>query len=106
MRRNLTRKSNRNTFVNVVVVERAWGGPEEGGWSYESERRVVVSKRTRAAHAEKLAARWAKVLKRRRVGDDSRFPLTHLNWEDARNSRVQTSQYPARNEVFPHKYYE
>jgi len=41
------------TFVNVYEVDRAYGGPEEGGWWYDCGR-LVLSRQVTTADAESV----------------------------------------------------
>jgi hypothetical protein len=43
------------TFVNVYEVDRAYGGPEEGGWYYDTGR-LVLSRQVPSADAESVRA--------------------------------------------------
>jgi hypothetical protein len=68
--RDLDERTKGPVWVNAYIMERSYGGPEEGGWWYD-DYTLLESKKVRRHHAKTVKAQMLKKHKGREWGDPS-----------------------------------
>lgn len=81
--------------VNVIKTFRSYGGPEEGGWYYDSELEVIASATARSE---------AEVKETVKIFTD----LHKLGWDshDCATVKITVTDELPQDEIFPRRRYE
>ena len=90
-------------FVAVQKVERAYGGPEEGGWHYDAS--VTYDMTTKVHNQAEYDAAVSKMIQvyELRGGSDVRMPS---RWDGRCETRVTVTAEEPVDEVFDRPRYE
>lgn len=82
-------------YVNVIKTFRSYGGPEEGGWYYDSEQEVIASATARSeAEVEETVKLFTKLHK---LGWNSR---------DCASVKITVTDELPVDQIFPRPSYE
>lgn len=82
-------------WVNVVEVQRSYGGPEEGGWYYDSSIRVLQSSKCNTE--EEIKEEVSRLKKSYKIGWDSR---------EGCQRKIRVTATPDIDQDFPRPQYE
>jgi hypothetical protein len=88
-------------FVNVYELDRHYGGPEEGGWYYDSGAAVRSHPVPKRALADRLAA----TLRARYDADKPRYPVSSVCYQGGEFG-VCVERHPARSYPAHRPHYE